>query len=121
MMSTARGCESFGVRANALCPRARTSMTREVFGPAPHSGNDPLSAAHVTPLVVYLASPAAETITGRVLGVYGNRIEVMSAPAVEASLRTPTRWEHEELNEVLGGHFGSSSSVTEPGANRMPP
>ncbi|MEE2058469.1 SDR family NAD(P)-dependent oxidoreductase [Rhodococcus artemisiae] len=119
-MSTARGCGSFGVRANALCPRARTSMTGEVFGPAPSSGNDPLSAAHVTPLVVYLASPAAEAITGRVLGVYGNRIDVMSAPAVEASLRTPTRWEHEELHEVLGGYFGSSSSVAEPGANRMP-
>ncbi len=64
-------------------------MTREVFGPAPHSGDDPLSAAHVTPLVVYLASPAAEAITGRVLSVYGDRIDVMSAPAVEASLRTP--------------------------------
>lgn len=95
-------------------------MTREVFGPAPHSGDDPLSAAHVTPLVVYLASPAAEAITGRVLSVYGDRIDVMSAPAVEASLRTPTRWEHEELSELLGGYFGSSSSVTGPEATRMP-
>ncbi len=32
-LSTARGLSRIGVRANAICPRARTAMTAEVFGP----------------------------------------------------------------------------------------
>ncbi|QCQ90393.1 SDR family NAD(P)-dependent oxidoreductase [Rhodococcus sp. SGAir0479] len=104
-VSTARGCGSFGVRANAICPRARTEMTRDVFGPAPEAGADPLDADHITPLVVYLASPQADSITGRVLVAYGDRIDVMSAPTVEASLRSASAWTQHELHEVLGGHL----------------
>jgi NAD(P)-dependent dehydrogenase (short-subunit alcohol dehydrogenase family) len=49
-----------GIRANAICPRARTAMPEQVFGPAPENGVDPLSVTHVAPFVTYLASPAAE-------------------------------------------------------------
>ncbi|PTR19152.1 3-oxoacyl-[acyl-carrier protein] reductase [Rhodococcus sp. OK519] len=104
-LSTARGCGSFGVRANAICPRARTEMTTDVFGDAPEAGEDPLSVENVTPLVVYLASPDADPITGRVLVAYGDRIDVMSAPTVESSLRSASRWSQDELHDVLGGHF----------------
>ncbi|MGW0044159.1 SDR family NAD(P)-dependent oxidoreductase [Rhodococcus sp. NPDC003348] len=107
--STARGCGAFGVRANAICPRARTAMTSEVFGPGPDAGEDPLSADHVTPLVVYLASPAADPITGRVLVAYGDRIDVMAAPTVEARLRSASRWTQDELHDVLGGHLIASA------------
>ncbi len=31
-LTTARGLSRIGVRANAICPRARTAMTAEVFG-----------------------------------------------------------------------------------------
>ena len=34
-LSAARGLSRYGVRANAICPRARTSMTEGVFGDAP--------------------------------------------------------------------------------------
>src|SRR5690606_4120244 len=34
-LSAARGLERYGVRANVICPRARTSMTEAVFGDAP--------------------------------------------------------------------------------------
>ncbi|MGN5237211.1 SDR family NAD(P)-dependent oxidoreductase [Rhodococcus sp. SJ-3] len=119
-MSTARGCGRFGVRVNALCPRARTAMTDGVFDPEPLSGDDPLSVEHVTPLVVYLASPAAEQITGQVLVVYGDRIDVMSAPTVQTHLTSASRWEQEELHEVLGGHLAPSSAVQGDEATRMP-
>src|SRR5690606_17041454 len=51
-LTTARGLSRIGVRANAICPRARTAMTAEVFG-EDRSGNsiDPYSADHVAPLV----------------------------------------------------------------------
>src|SRR5260370_383820 len=64
--STANGCARYGVRANAICPRARTRMTDDVFSrlPAPAEGMDPLAPEHVAPLVAYLASPAADSVNG---------------------------------------------------------
>src|SRR5215813_9220674 len=59
-LTTARSCSRYGVRANAICPRARTAMTAELMGPAPEDAVDPLAPEHVAPLVVYLASPASE-------------------------------------------------------------
>ena len=34
-VTTARSCIRYGVRANAICPRARTAMTAGLMGPAP--------------------------------------------------------------------------------------
>ena len=34
-LSIAQSCAKYGVRANALAPRARTAMTEPIFGPAP--------------------------------------------------------------------------------------
>src|SRR6516162_2307143 len=66
-VTTARSCSRYGVRANAICPRARTAMTAELMGPAPASDAvDPLAPKHVAPLVVYLASPAGEAVNGEV-------------------------------------------------------
>src|SRR5690349_799651 len=66
-LTEARGLSRIGVTANAICPRARTAMTAGVFGEEDQSGAavDPLSPGHVAPLVAYLASPAAQHITGQ--------------------------------------------------------
>ena len=37
-VTTARSCARYGVRANAICPRARTAMTAGLMGPAPGRG-----------------------------------------------------------------------------------
>src|SRR6516225_431015 len=56
-VTTARSCSRYGVRANAICPRARTAMTAGLMGPPPAGDAvDPLAPEHVAPLVVYLAS-----------------------------------------------------------------
>ncbi|AXT84366.1 3-oxoacyl-ACP reductase [Aeromicrobium sp. A1-2] len=106
-LSTARGLSRIGVRANAICPRARTAMTAAVFGPDDSgSGIDPYSADHVAPLVAYLASPAARRISGQVFVVYGGMVALMAAPVVEQRFDTEgDLWSTEELDRTLGGFF----------------
>ncbi|WP_109506191.1 3-oxoacyl-ACP reductase [Nocardioides speluncae] len=106
-LSTARGLAKLGVRANAICPRARTAMTEAVFG-ADESGKtvDPYSPEHVAPLVAYLASPAADGINGQVFVVYGGMVALLSAPVVEQRFdASADRWEAGDLDKQLGGYF----------------
>jgi 3-oxoacyl-[acyl-carrier protein] reductase len=103
--STARGLARYGVRANAICPRARTAMTADVFGAAPE-GADPLSPDHVAPLVAYLAAPAADGISGQVFVVHGGMVALLAPPTVERRFDSPS-WTLEELDAVVGGYLKS--------------
>jgi NAD(P)-dependent dehydrogenase (short-subunit alcohol dehydrogenase family) len=106
-LATSRACERYGVKANAICPRARTAMTAGVFGAeAPVEGVDPLSVDHVAPLVAFLASPAAEAVNGQVFVAYGGMVALASAPGVEARFDAAgTTWTADELAQVVGAHF----------------
>ncbi len=105
-VSTARGCGRYGVRANAICPRARTAMTSDTFEAVPEGESDPLSPDHVAPLVTYLASPAAERINGQVFVAYGTMIARMAPPVVDKRFDAAgERWTLDEIDRVMGGDF----------------
>ena len=108
-LSAARSLARLGVRANAICPRARTAMTAAIFGAdAPATGLDPLSVEHVAPLVAYLASPAAERISGQLFVVYGGVVALLAAPTVEQRFdldAADRAWRLDELDARLGGYF----------------
>ena len=109
-VATARGCARYGVRANAICPRARTAMTVDLMGPPPVSGEvDPLAPEHVAPLVVYLAGPAAEAINGEVFVVHGGVAAVLDPPRVRAAFHAGEHgspdgmWTLESVGRALAG------------------
>jgi NAD(P)-dependent dehydrogenase (short-subunit alcohol dehydrogenase family) len=106
-LSAARGLERYGVRANAICPRARTAMTADVFGDAPTDGEvDPLSPEHVVTLVRFLASPAAEAVNAQVFIVYGPSVTLLSAPSVEQRFTADTpAWDPSDLSAALQKYF----------------
>ena len=108
-VTTARSCARYGVRANAICPRARTAMTAELMGPPPGDGVDPLAPEHVAPLVVYLASPAAETINGVVFVVHGGVAAVMEPPRIRTVFHADSpdgMWTLESVHAALNPAFG---------------
>ncbi|MFG3256219.1 3-oxoacyl-ACP reductase [Streptomyces sp. NPDC048172] len=106
--STALALAKYGVTANAICPRARTRMTEDVFQgfAPPEEGPDPLAPEHVAPLVGYLAGPAAERITGQLFVVHGGTVVLMERPRVAAKFDTAKDFfTAEELDGVLTPYF----------------
>jgi 3-oxoacyl-[acyl-carrier protein] reductase len=106
-LSTAHALARYGVRANAICPRARTAMTAGVFEESPGSeGLDILAPERVGAFVAYLASPAAEEITAQVFVVYGRMIALLAAPTVEHRFDTSGEaFTMTELDQQLTPYF----------------
>ncbi len=108
-LSAARALGGYGVRANAICPRARTAMTADVFGAAPQTAAgeiDPLSPEHVVSLVTFLASPAAAEVNGQVFIVYGPQVTLVSAPTAEHKFSADgPAWEPGKLGDALQEYF----------------
>ncbi|MFE5815125.1 3-oxoacyl-ACP reductase [Streptomyces sp. NPDC056479] len=112
--STALALAKYGVRANAICPRARTRMTEDVFAglDRPEDGLDPLAPEHVAPLVGYLASPAAARINGQLLVVHGGMVAVVERPRVAAKFDSKQEaFTYDELDAVLGPHYAAQPAA----------
>ncbi|MBA2811679.1 3-oxoacyl-ACP reductase [Streptomyces sp. KM273126] len=112
--STAAALAKYGVTANAICPRARTRMTADVFAGVEQPGDadgdggglDPLAPEHVAPLVGYLASPAAGHVNGQLLVVHGGMVAVIERPRVAAQFDTERdAFTYEELDALLSPYY----------------
>ncbi|WP_406001194.1 3-oxoacyl-ACP reductase [Streptomyces sp. NBC_00829] len=107
--STALALAKYGVRANVICPRARTRMTEDVFAGFQEpvdGGLDPLAPGHVAPLVGYLASPAAARVNGQLLVVHGGMVAIVERPRVAAKFDTAKEaFSYDELDALLTPHY----------------
>jgi NAD(P)-dependent dehydrogenase (short-subunit alcohol dehydrogenase family) len=116
-VTTARSCARYGVRANAICPRARTAMTAGLMGAPPEEAADPLAPEHVAPLVTYLAGPAAEGVNGEVFVVHGGVAAVMEPPRIRHTFRAPEggpadgMWTLEAVHQALSPVFSGEAPL----------
>ena len=116
-IATARGCARYGVRANAICPRARTAMTADLMGAPPDAAVDPLAPEHVAPLVVYLASPAAAGINGEVFVVHGGVAAVLEPPRIRETFLAAEHgsadgmWTLDSVRQALGPMSAAESAA----------
>jgi NAD(P)-dependent dehydrogenase (short-subunit alcohol dehydrogenase family) len=108
-LTAARALERYGVRANAIAPRARTAMTADVFGDSPELADgqiDPLSPEHVVNLVRFLASPVSRDVNGQLFIVYGPTVTLVAAPTAEHQFSADSEaWDPSELSETLQNYF----------------
>ncbi len=96
-----RELAKIGVTANAIAPRARTRMTELTFsgfGGGADEGFDAMAPENVSPLVGWLASPAAADVSGQVFIVWGSEITLAQGwrPVVKIDARGK-RWTVDEL------------------------
>lgn len=113
-LSVAHGCARYGVRANALAPRARTAMTESTFPPAPEGDEiDPWAIEHIAPVVVWLGTRGADHVTGNVFVVYGGKVGVMKAPSLDRAFATKGEtWTVDELEKSVGAYLGDGERHT---------
>ncbi len=109
----------YGVTANAVAPRARTTMTDEgltaqMFA-KPEDGFDTFHPDNVAPIVTYLATPQAGKISGQVFVVYGKNATVMNCPTPGEQFVNDedAMWTIEGLHEKMDPYFQGKEPVTD--------
>jgi NAD(P)-dependent dehydrogenase (short-subunit alcohol dehydrogenase family) len=81
----------YGVTVNAIAPAAITRMTENLgMGQLPEEIKERMSPHYISPIVVYLSSPQAKHITGRVFDVTGRMLSVSEGWHRGPSLENPT-------------------------------
>jgi 3-oxoacyl-[acyl-carrier protein] reductase len=120
-VSTAQVMARYGVTVNAIAPRARTRMTEamESFG-ATNGDFDRFAPGNVSPLVAYLASPAAEKVSGQVMIVYGKHIDVLEGPGIAQSFESTSPWTPDDVSGQLSPFYEGRTMIRDGYIVRMP-
>jgi NAD(P)-dependent dehydrogenase (short-subunit alcohol dehydrogenase family) len=91
--------KEFGITCNAVSPLARTRMSEQFLATDADPSLDPLTVA---PIVVFLASDGAASITGAVFRVARGEISAVRTVLGPAVSSRQGRWTPEEIAERIG-------------------
>ncbi len=94
----------YGITVNAIAPAALTRMTeglRTDRPEIPEGQFDPGAPDNVSPLVAWLASPAAAEVTGRVFNIRGGHLSVAEGWLAGPGVEEDRRLEVEDLDVIL--------------------
>jgi NAD(P)-dependent dehydrogenase (short-subunit alcohol dehydrogenase family) len=99
--------QRYGVRVNAVAPIAKTRLTADL--PMFETIEDTLSAEHVAPVHLFLASSLSHDVTGVVLAVAGARVSVFKV------VESPGKYKESDGGvwsaQEIADHFESISKV----------
>ena len=112
-MGAAQLMIKYGITCNVIMPRALTDMTNSgptasMFQPPEDGGFHAFDAANVAPVVAYLASEQAGHISGEVLVVWGNMVQVVQRPSLGEPILNPAgqeKWDVDGLHSSLASYF----------------
>jgi NAD(P)-dependent dehydrogenase (short-subunit alcohol dehydrogenase family) len=116
----ARELDRYGVTVNAIAPTALTRMTEDLEMMRAAAAGTDLSPEAISPLVVWLGSAESREVTGRVFGVWGNRITVIEGWVNGPSVSRDTRWDPEGLSAVIPGLIAKAAPNADTMGSREP-
>ncbi len=116
--SCANALAKYNITVNAIMPGAATRMTDTIPAPfaqqmgltttSDQAEGTPMDPANVAPIVVFLASDAAQHVTGQVFGASGYRISLYSHMEPIKFLFSPGPWDLDFLFKVFNSTLGSN-------------
>ena len=101
--------QRYGVTVNAVAPTALTRLTDDLPAAREMAEKIDLAPEGVSPVVLWLASPAAREVTGRIVSVMGGTIAVAEGWSYGPEIHSDERWTTERLDEVLPGLFAKAA------------
>lgn len=115
--SCANALAKYGITCNAIMPGAATRMTDTIpanfaqqMGLSTSSEQaqaSPMDPANVAPIVVYLASDAAQKVNGQVFGASGYRISLYTHLVPEKVIYSQGPWDLDHLFKVFDSTLGA--------------
>jgi 3-oxoacyl-[acyl-carrier protein] reductase len=102
----ARELRAFGVRCNAIAPRAYTAMTWENVGEFEPSRIPEWSPDHVAEFVSFLCGPGGDGISGQIFVVHGPRVAVARTWQVSEPVEMDYAAGPDSVLDRLHGLFG---------------
>lgn len=109
----------YGVTVNAIAPTAITRLTEDIpVMQETAAALGGLGPELISPLAVWLGSPASREVTGRVFAVFGNRITVLEGWVNGPSTESAERWDPAELSSVIPDLVGKAASNADPTGER---
>jgi NAD(P)-dependent dehydrogenase (short-subunit alcohol dehydrogenase family) len=114
--------QRFNVRSNCIAPFAWSRMVSSI--PTETEADKvrvaklkQMTPEKIAPMVAFLGSDAAKTISGQIFAVRNNEIFLMSQPRPVRSLHRGEGWTPEAIAEQLPGAFGPSLTPLERSAD----